>query len=171
MDRCNLVDLGDNGPKFTWTNKRKRNPIFERLDRGCANPKRFQLYPNASLWHLPRITSEHYPILLRLEKPPFPQGEKPFRFEPMWLLDSMFRDDVLKDWPRPCSTIQDSLSSFRESLIEWNWGSFGNIYHRKRTLLARLKGTRHTSMLILCPNSLESGDGPSYETNGHIGLR
>ena len=37
MDNCELVDLGFSGPKFTWSNKRKLNPIMERLDRGWAN--------------------------------------------------------------------------------------------------------------------------------------
>ena len=36
MDNFQLVDLGFNGPKFTWINKRKSNPIFEKLDRGWA---------------------------------------------------------------------------------------------------------------------------------------
>lgn len=37
LDRCNLIDLGFNDPKFTRTNKRKLHPILERLDRGWAN--------------------------------------------------------------------------------------------------------------------------------------
>lgn len=41
MDECNLLDIGFNGPKFTWTNKRKTNPIYERLDRGWANVEWF----------------------------------------------------------------------------------------------------------------------------------
>lgn len=37
INNCNLLDFGFNGPKFTWKNKRKNNPIMERLDRGFGN--------------------------------------------------------------------------------------------------------------------------------------
>ncbi|XP_074282922.1 uncharacterized protein LOC141607470 [Silene latifolia] len=33
MNFCNLLDLGFSEPKFTWTNRRRTNPILERLDR------------------------------------------------------------------------------------------------------------------------------------------
>lgn len=132
MDSYNLVDFDFSGPNFTWTNKRMHKPIFERLDRGWANPEWIQLYPNANL---PRVTSNHCPILLKLENTPFVQGEKPFRFEPMWLLDNRFKEEMLKDWPRPCSLIQESLNIFRQILMVWNQETFGNPYCRKRNLL------------------------------------
>ena len=37
MNESELLDMGFNGPKFTWTNRRKLNPILERLDRGWGN--------------------------------------------------------------------------------------------------------------------------------------
>ena len=47
MDDCNLIDIGYNGPKFTWTNKRRNNPIYERLDRGWANVEWFTMFPDS----------------------------------------------------------------------------------------------------------------------------
>ena len=38
LDACNLLDLGFNGPRFTWTNKRDRGLVMERLDRFFCNP-------------------------------------------------------------------------------------------------------------------------------------
>ena len=102
----------------------------------------FQLFPNANLWHLPRITSDHCPVLLKLQNEAFVQGEKPFRFEPMWLLDHRFRESALPKWPSPSRSIQESLNAFRETLIDWNQTTFGNVYRRKRRLVARLKGTQ-----------------------------
>lgn len=34
MNKCRLMDIGFFGPKFTWNNNRRYNPIYERLDRG-----------------------------------------------------------------------------------------------------------------------------------------
>ena len=39
LDKCNMVDLGFNGPRFTWTNKRDANSfIQERIDRYFMSP-------------------------------------------------------------------------------------------------------------------------------------
>ena len=143
MDNCNLVDLGFNGPKFTWTNKRRRQPIFERLDRGWANLEWLNRFPNANLWHLPRITSDHCPILLNLDHAPDRQGIRPFRFEPMWVLHESFLDEVSRSWPKESDDIQDSLDILKANLSVWNRNTFGNIFKRKNTLLARLKGTQN----------------------------
>ena len=41
MDKCGLMDLGFQGPRFTWTNKSSvwKYNIKERLDRQLGNAK------------------------------------------------------------------------------------------------------------------------------------
>lgn len=99
MQNCDLLDLSFQGPKFTWTSKRKTNPILERLDRGWGNPKWFTTFSNSCLWHLPRITSDHCPLLIQLNLPIPSLGVKPFRFEPMWLLHENFCPYTSQHWP------------------------------------------------------------------------
>ena len=63
IDKCGLMDLGFQGPRFTWTNK---TPVWqcnikERLDRGLGNAKWKILFPTAEVHHLPRVKSDHCP--------------------------------------------------------------------------------------------------------------
>ena len=39
LDKCNMVDMGFNGPKFTWTNRKEISSLIqERIDRFFMNP-------------------------------------------------------------------------------------------------------------------------------------
>lgn len=87
MDLCNLVDLGYVENSFTWTNKRHRNQVLERLDRGWGNVEWLTCFRNASITHLPCITSDHCPLHIKLAYTPTIHVIKPFRFEPIWLYD------------------------------------------------------------------------------------
>ena len=142
MNDCSLIDLGYHGSKFTWTNKRRSNPILERLDRGWANEAWITQYPNANVWHLPRITSDHCPIHVRLNNPTKILGPKPFRFEPMWMSDPSFQQTILDPWSRGEGDVVSKLEKVREVLVEWNVNVFGNVYKKKRRVLARLGGTQ-----------------------------
>ena len=48
LDTCNMVDLGFNGPRFTWTNRKNISDLVqERIDRCFANPSWSANFPNA----------------------------------------------------------------------------------------------------------------------------
>ena len=132
LNDCKLMDLGFSGPKFTWSNKRKHAPIHERLDRGCANDLWFPKFPNSTIHHLPKITSDHCPLLLRLDHPPTRHGPKPFRFEPMWVLHESFQSIVHNAWIN-APTFDSKLEQTRQDLTIWNKEHFGNVYQRKKT--------------------------------------
>ena len=39
LDKCNMVDLGFFGPRYTWTNRKDLNNLIqERIDRFFTNP-------------------------------------------------------------------------------------------------------------------------------------
>jgi hypothetical protein len=103
VKHCGLIDLGFNGPTYTWSNKRFSSaPTYERLDRCLANAEWCRLFPTSSLLHLPMMYSDHAPILLlptsNRERP-----KKPFRFENWWLLEEDFQDVAQNSWNRSSS--------------------------------------------------------------------
>ena len=69
MDKCGLMDLGFHSPRFMWTNKSPmwQSNIKERLDRGLGNAEWTLLFPAAEVHHLPKVKSDHCPILLNTD--------------------------------------------------------------------------------------------------------
>lgn len=81
MDDAGLVDIGYNGCKYTWTNARDGiDLIQERLDRALANSPWMDNFPHTKVHHLPRIHSDHSPILISLHNS-FTTGSFPFRLK------------------------------------------------------------------------------------------
>ena len=65
INQCNLIDLGCNGPRLTWTNNREgmANTLV-RLDKALANEGWRVKFPEASVSNLPRTSSDHCPMLV-----------------------------------------------------------------------------------------------------------
>ena len=94
-----MIDLGFAGPRFTWTNKRPISDlILERIDKCFANTKWRIMYLEANVTHLPRIFSDHCPVLVDLFRPPPNASNRPFRFQTMWLLHPEFSKVVQGAW-------------------------------------------------------------------------
>ncbi|GLT31842.1 hypothetical protein SLA2020_065500 [Shorea laevis] len=67
MNACNMMDLGFVGGRFTWVNMQSDGQIIrEHLDRFWGNPEWRTSFPEATVFHLPRVHSDHNPILLNL---------------------------------------------------------------------------------------------------------
>uniref|UniRef100_A0A803MQX2 Endonuclease/exonuclease/phosphatase domain-containing protein n=1 Tax=Chenopodium quinoa TaxID=63459 RepID=A0A803MQX2_CHEQI len=61
-----LTSIHSMGLKYTWCNNRVQDPIYEQLDRAYANNDWKFLFPNAKLWNLPIMFSDHSPVVLDL---------------------------------------------------------------------------------------------------------
>ena len=142
LDKCSMVDLGFSGPRYTWTNKRDfSNLILERIDRYFMNPDWCMLYPEAKVTHLPRCHSDHCPILLELFPNITSHLTRPFRFQEFWLSDITFPRVVSQAWSRN-TNLADSIECFSKEATLWNKDHFGNIFHKKKRLMARLYGVQ-----------------------------
>uniref|UniRef100_A0A2N9FS20 CCHC-type domain-containing protein n=1 Tax=Fagus sylvatica TaxID=28930 RepID=A0A2N9FS20_FAGSY len=143
MNKCNMIDLGFSGPKYTWSNLHDISSlIMQRLDRAWANPSWSVLFPNALVTHLPRFHSDPLSYTCSLFVTIlFVTSLRPFRFENMWLSHPDFMNVVIQAWS--CSTLCDSINSFTHLVTSWNRHTFGNIFKRKRRVLNRLNGIQH----------------------------
>ena len=92
-----LLDIKPKKGQFTWTNNRMGiSRIFARLDRFLVQillMDRTIISSNI----LPKITSNHHPISLQVEKEEN-LGPIPFRFSPIWIEREGFWDIVTQVW-------------------------------------------------------------------------
>ncbi|GKV08919.1 hypothetical protein SLEP1_g20489 [Rubroshorea leprosula] len=147
MSDCGMMDMGYVGGKYTWVNMRNSRIIRERLDRFWCNSNCRILFPEATVYHLPRLISDHNPILLNLT-PHIPSiGKRPFRYEKFWFDHPDFIDIVDRIWSHPHSNTSSCLASTMTSIKLWSRDTFGNLFKRKKVILARLEGI-HKSLSI-----------------------
>ena len=96
MNANALIDLGYQGPGFTWTNGREgKDLIRERLDRVLANAEWLDVFPNSKVIHLPRTFSDHCPILVIFEDRPR-SCAFPFRCKEAWVYHHDFKNVMEK---------------------------------------------------------------------------
>lgn len=76
---CNLSDMGYQGPRFTWCNKREEGVICKKLDRVIMNDVALQRFPAAYSVFEAGCCSDHMRCKIQI----LPPGEKirrPFKF-------------------------------------------------------------------------------------------
>ncbi|XP_074283125.1 uncharacterized protein LOC141607670 [Silene latifolia] len=119
-----LVDLPFFGPRFTWMNSQLHSAtIFERLDRAYANQDWCQLFPNASITHLPILVSDHAPIILSLFAETSSR-RRPYRIDNWCLAYPEVQQIVKEAWNTPffgssMYVVSRKLSSARHSVLQW----------------------------------------------------
>ncbi|XP_057432391.1 uncharacterized protein LOC130725156 [Lotus japonicus] len=141
LDDCSLFDLGFKGPPFTWEGR----GVKERIDWALSNDRWVQSFPDASILHLPRMKSDHSPLLLSLSAKDADNSQRPFRFLASWLTHEGFPAIVKEAW-RPGKEWLPASQAFTQAAMVWNNEVFGEIGRRKRRLMRRLEGIRGTSL-------------------------
>ena len=134
LSKCDLIDLGFVGPRFTWCNDRfgeQRTLIW--LDRMVVNEAWSLMFPDAKVHHVSMSSLDHYLLALFLNKDHHQRrGKKQFFFEAMWTQVEECKEIVELAWDpyREDSTlsIQERLERCQKQLQQWNQNSFRNVY-------------------------------------------
>ncbi|CAN1125969.1 LINE-1 reverse transcriptase homolog [Linum perenne] len=133
-DDCQLLDINFTGPRFTWFH----GQIRQRLDRAVCNAEWTVSFPEVVVRHLPRIRSDHRPILIHCPEGLVPHRSiRPFRFVAAWLEHDTFSPTLKNAWRHNVPT-PAALTTLQSKLRRWNKDIFGNIFQRKKQLVLHL---------------------------------
>jgi hypothetical protein len=142
ISSCGLRDTQLEGGLFTWLNNRA-NVAMSRIDRFLYSDEWDGLFPKIQQKRLPRILSDHFPILL--ECGDFSRGRRPFRFENMWLKADGFNERVKEWWDSyifygtPSYIMACKLKALKVDLKKWNEEVFRNVGVKKNKLMFELE--------------------------------
>ena len=135
-DTCQLVHVDTTGHPYTWNNGwRSRGFVQLRLDRSLCNPFWFNKWPVTNCLTLPRLASDHNPLLFTADKSNT-TGPSPFRFKSMWIQHPDFMKVVSSSWNSSkfygCPVFTQKLKALKGALRDWNRQHFGNIHENVR---------------------------------------
>ncbi|XP_019157960.1 PREDICTED: uncharacterized protein LOC109154682 [Ipomoea nil] len=138
--REGLIDLGYNGTKFTWM-RGINSSTFRgaRLDRALGNLDWKLKFSEATVSHLPMLSSDHCPLLINTGRDQTVSTCRSFKFNMAWTTHATFQALVHGTWNTE-SDLKINMRVLAGALKEWNVNTFGNIFYRKKRLLSRLKG-------------------------------
>ncbi|GLU14892.1 hypothetical protein SLE2022_314330 [Rubroshorea leprosula] len=146
LTSCGLHSTEPLGCRYTWLRKQNGRVLLrERLDRALFNMMALESLPDVKVINLPRLCSDHHPVLLCLDAPI--QGDRhsrPIRFEAAWLTHEDFHQIFTTAWASHNSSITSAIQSVREVCLKWNKEVFGNLFQRKRQLRGRLEGIQNS---------------------------
>ncbi|CAL1371624.1 unnamed protein product [Linum trigynum] len=153
INEAELVDLGFSGPNQTWCRGGQVQTYrASRLDRSLCNMEWNKVFPNTTVVHLARLSSDHNPILTTVPT----QGathpsSKHFNFEAAWLTHADFQKFLNDNWNGQNLNLPSALQEFSDRLQSWSKLVFGSVFQRKKRLVARIEGIERKLALSFHP--------------------
>ncbi|KAI9080033.1 hypothetical protein K1719_037966 [Acacia pycnantha] len=141
IEDCSLIDIEAQEPFFTWKGPKWKGleRVYKRLDRCLCTGSWHEKFEEAKISVLPRICSDHHPLLIQLSQEYKGKRQRFFKYEAMWKMHDMF-DSVLESSWRRAGESHSKLVALQRDLIMWNKEVFGKLEGRKRRLYDRLRG-------------------------------
>lgn len=111
---------------------------FSKLDRFLVSNDLGLSFKSLGVKTLERRWSDHYPIMLHIDKCDF--GPKPFKFFDSWLNEEGLEEVVTNAWnttirsSRPDCVFRDKLKNVKEAVKKWSKAKFGNLERELKEL-------------------------------------
>lgn len=113
LDACCLMDLESKGCTFTWANNREGDAyVKKRLDRAVCSMEWRVTFPEAEVYALLAIGSDHSPLLISLS-PVQEKRKKEFKFEAFWLEEAECGEIVRDVWQKAEDTNDNLLTKMK----------------------------------------------------------
>ncbi|KAI9122178.1 hypothetical protein K1719_006867 [Acacia pycnantha] len=121
IEDCRLIDMGAQGPLFTWKGPKWEGleRVYKRLDRCLCSLSWHERFEEAEIRVLPRICSDHHPLLVRTTMEGNVWRQRNFRYEAMWKMHEQFDNVMATCWRRNLEA-HYSLDPLQIDLIKWN---------------------------------------------------
>lgn len=143
MNVCQMIDLGFSRPKFTWSNKREVGSLIQcRLERYWANLAWKFFFLEANVTHLAKVNSDHWPLLLNINPNRGSASNRAFKFQSIWLSHNDFLAIVKEAWIGKEADLAGAITGFIVKAQRWNKEVLGNVFNRKKQIMAKLMGTQ-----------------------------
>lgn len=95
------------------------------------------MFPNASVTHLPKVHSDHNPLLLEIISKSNLILQKPFRLETFWCRHLDFNTLVTNTWVG--TNYPQASNSFLSNVKDWKNKVFGDIFRKKKKNFGKTK--------------------------------
>lgn len=144
VESNDLINLPISGARYTWSNSQERLSM-SKLDRFFISIEWDDYFSPNHVYALPRVGSDHVPIVLKGGEDIARKGPVPFKFQNMWLLHPGFVDLMKRWWENieanglPSQRFQLKLKGIKDNLKTWNREVFGNIITRKKICLEKIQ--------------------------------
>lgn len=134
IEVCSLMSPPYQGTRYTWDEGRGLGRVRQRLDWTFINSLMYDMFDTLRLTHLPRVTSDHTPLLIQCQLSTQPI-RRSFRFLDAWLHHPDFHNYVRHAWLSYPTTggmrgFYDKLFSLKKDIQQWNKAIFGNIFSK-----------------------------------------
>ncbi|XP_028119123.1 uncharacterized protein LOC114316626 [Camellia sinensis] len=132
IDKCEVFDLPLLGRRFTWCNS-CTGEKWSKIDRILVDPKWLEVL-NFKLLGLPRLVSDHCPLLLMEDKRDW--GQKPFRVLNAWFLHKDFQRFWESNWKESSVLgwagfiLFQKLKILKDGVRSLNVEVFGNVQNK-----------------------------------------
>ncbi|KAI9112328.1 hypothetical protein K1719_016851 [Acacia pycnantha] len=136
------------GPFFTWKGPKWEDldRVYKKLDRCLCNVSWLEKYENAEARILPRIHSDHHPVLVNLLGETQSAGPRNFRFQIMWQMHEKFNEVLQQSWIGN-DDVHKKLVTLKQDLVVWNKEVLAGKYGRQHALIKECKATQADSEL------------------------